>query len=514
MLVYGNDYAAVYAWNAVDVLVDGMLQHGRVINVVDKGLIVDFGCRTQRTQFIEYGRIFLTIQPASCMETHPGDNVQVLMRASPDVPWKWFAGRRVPTDCSFDSCYIVKVQLPHGVVQELLPWQQMRRPPSDTELASHRVRAKEFEIRSCPLPAVWSDASPALQSTCRWHLQRVRLVWCTKVLRSTLLYVQHPQNDPLQPQELEAVYKDALKDHAESNILLGRVTIQPAKTKRMDSVSDEIRLSVPSELLVEIFLSLNSICRVRCRRICALWDHLLTTEAYFPDVRVSCRPEESPSSWMKHQFWMLSTLLHCVNRRTKMVILTQVDIDEGCAAVSIISHMIDRIGTLVFYQCCWPHWDFAVNKFLACHGSIMRMCNVAERAVLFRCSLVESCLTGVLSCVSGKPGPQLEMQLWDLLEQNLVATEPFDRTVLAEWIAYCAQHGLFLKLESALYNYQSADPRPSNNYRDFFWSASAISGLDVNTLTPLAAAGLHRVMKNIQWLPQSQPHRTSCAKKE
>ncbi|XP_055353209.1 uncharacterized protein LOC129599094 [Paramacrobiotus metropolitanus] len=207
MFVYDPLEQSLYAWNAVEVFVDGLLQLGRVINVVEKGLVIDFGCATQRSQFIEYRRIFHACKARS---PHPVNtyqeyreyrNVQVLFRAGPDRPWAWYPGTAVSLgEQSYFGCvYIVEVKLPHGVVKELLPRNQVRRPPSDADLAARRVQDKDFVIRGCPLPAAPRELGDLLAS----NLPPMRRVLCTEVLNETLLYLQRRLDREMQPQELD-----------------------------------------------------------------------------------------------------------------------------------------------------------------------------------------------------------------------------------------------------------------------------------------------------------------------
>ncbi|XP_055353161.1 uncharacterized protein LOC129599057 isoform X1 [Paramacrobiotus metropolitanus] len=272
------------------------------------------------------------------------------------------------------------------------------------------------------------------------------------------------------------------------------------------STNSRVKRPWPSELLVEIFQSLNSIDRTRCRRVCALWNRLLTTEAYFPDVRVSCRTDNYPLSWTNPLFWRLAGLLHCVNRHTKMIVLMHMNLGDSEHPGVVIRCTVGRIPTLVLYQCVWPHSSFHLEKTLYCHGSIMRICGMADRAVWSKCRIEEPLLTAVVSRHSHccQPPEQLEWHLWDLFEQHIVLDEPVDRSILSEWIRQCVEHGLFEKLELALYDYQNADPRPSSQNGSRRWTASDMEDLDVNKLTPLAAAALFCLLEKEPPLPRNR----------
>ncbi|XP_055349945.1 uncharacterized protein LOC129596636 [Paramacrobiotus metropolitanus] len=499
MFIYGPEAGAVDAWNAVDVLVDGVLQHGRVINVVEKGLIVDFDCETQRAQFVEYGRIFHLTEPRDDLNLKGGENVQALVRAAPDGPWQWFPGR-VARDGGLDFCvqaYIVEAQLPHGAITELLPRQQVRFVPSNNELDSRRIQPTDFQIRSCLLSAVWFNASRALLDACRLHLQRKRSVWWTKMSHGGLWYVQRSADAPLQPPELEAVCMEGLKKHE------GKIAQQPLSAaatpsgKRQRTARDR-GLPLAVELLVETFQSLHSIDRTRHRRVCALWNQLLTTEAYFPVVRISCQPADCPLSWTNPRFWTHAVLLHCVNRRTTTIVLTHMDLlGDGEYAASMIPHMAGRIPRLVLYQCFWSYPGCTVRDILAHHSPLMKVCSTAERVVWSQCRVREKHLNvlAVSQHSHGcQPEEQLRMQLWDLFEKHLIVDEPVDRNAVSEWMKQCAQYGFRFSTTLALHDYQSADPRPSNCYRCRRWTPSDVEGLDIYSLSPLAATALHRVM--------------------
>ncbi|XP_055353188.1 uncharacterized protein LOC129599074 [Paramacrobiotus metropolitanus] len=405
-------------------------------------MIVDFRCRKQRAQFVEYGRLFHSIEPPSVWNASEDRIVQVLLRAACDGPWQWFPGELVlEGGLSFlGSVYLVTAQLPYGVIKELLPRQQVRRPPSDVDLLSRQVRPEEFQRRRFSVP------------------------------RMTL--VQQDEEEPF-----------------------NAVAMPAAKRKHMVS-----GLPLQVELLAEVLQTLDSLKRTRCRRICALWNVLLTTELYHTDVRVSWRAEDCPRSWTHPRFWILAGLLHCVTRRTKVIVLMHMNFGEGDHAASMIRHLIGRVGTLVFYRCSWPYPGLTWDDTLYNHGSILRICSMADRAMWLQCRIEEKHLPSVVSqwAHSCQPQGELEVQLWNLFEKHIVVEAPVDRSILSEWIAHCIERGQLGTITEALYDYQTADPRPSNQYRRCRWTVSVIAGLDVNKLSLLAAAVMRCIMGKAQ----------------
>ncbi|XP_055353203.1 uncharacterized protein LOC129599087 [Paramacrobiotus metropolitanus] len=342
MLVYYNDNKSqsMYAWNAVEVLVDGLLQLGRVINVVKKGLLIDFGCASHRKKFFKWEHVFHATRVFDPLDTLLDPNVQVLLRAGADCPWKWYPGIALsPGDerSYLANLYIVEAQLPHGTVRELLPRNQVRRPPSDADLVSRRVQENDFVLRSCPMPSAWPGAADLLREIFPLILPRARRVLYRMVQNDSLLYVQLGSDCALLPNELEELFhrtKEKLAGVGFPNDVwvrtsLGRQLIDgslPVAGQRQPH-------PVPSHL--------------------PLWNALLTTEADFPDVRVSGRKEDCPLPTMQPLFWMLTCLLHCVNSNTKTVVLMHAKMDECEDAAAMIRFVVGRTGTLVFYRKPW-----------------------------------------------------------------------------------------------------------------------------------------------------------------
>ncbi|XP_055353181.1 uncharacterized protein LOC129599069 [Paramacrobiotus metropolitanus] len=511
MLVYeeNEQSLSMYAWNAVEVLVDGLLQLGRVVNVVENGLIIDFGCTSQRSHFVEYGRVFYSCRTSDPLDPYLEPKVQILLRAGPLCPWVWYPGKAVSLgdESYYAAVYIVEVQLPHGVVKELLPMNQVRRSLSDADLACRRVQPRDLVIRGCPLPTAWSGASRVLREVFPSKIPPARRVWCTQMLSQTLLYLQHRLDRELEPYELEELYQRLKKKYNSKKISrhlpLARsleVTGQGKKRKPRGSC-DAVFQSFPSELLVEVFRLLDSIHRTRYRRVCALWNAILTTDAYFPDVRVSCRREDCPSSCMAPLFWALSCLLHCVNTRTKKVIVMHMNMSECDDADTLVRYVLGRncrVGTLVFYE-CWLHyegWDMSDTI-----SGLRRISGMAERVVWLRCRVAEELLTAVVpqDSITCQPNEQVEVHLWDMFERNLVVEKPIDLTRLSAVI----KDKRFHQLRQILCDYQSVDPRFSTHYRGRQWTPSDLADLDVSRLTPVTVAALYNIIQGAHWLSQS-----------
>ncbi|XP_055354686.1 uncharacterized protein LOC129600248 [Paramacrobiotus metropolitanus] len=288
-MLLSRDYTC--SWNSVDVLVDGLLQHGKIVNLAEGGLIIDFGCAAQRSHFIAYGTVFRCqsrVASLGAWQALQGD-LQVLLRPRQNAAMSWYPGK-VARGCVFGKTAFVQVQLPHGTVEEVVRWEQVRPalPEGGYELL-RMVMPNEFVIRACRLPvAYWSEATPQLGEILQCRVNQRYKVLCTAVLSQTLLYLQAHEHVPLTAEQLQEQCDAAKKTQAGVGSLpaLQSRTCSARKTRKT-AANCRLSLPLPPELLVAIFQTLDSVERVRCRRVCAAWNTLLTTEAYFPDVRVS-----------------------------------------------------------------------------------------------------------------------------------------------------------------------------------------------------------------------------------
>ncbi|XP_055349885.1 uncharacterized protein LOC129596583 [Paramacrobiotus metropolitanus] len=520
MHVYGDDEHPVHAWNAVDVLVDGLLQHGEVIGVANGGLIIDFRCAAQRAQFVEYGRIFRFSDEYDFVFT--AYVMQILLRRPIDGAWIWYPGEvSCLTSYINEAFEYVKVQLPHGRVLELVPYGQLRPPPTDKEYEGSRVMEDDFVVRCCRLPEVCcSGGSQLVKELFKWHLTRRFPIVCIAFssCTQTLDYLQRQDASPLKAHQVESVYAWAQTEEASGCTstaaqkifrLVRPANIHAAGVTDPTDGADEARLLLPVELLVEVFQSLDSIDRFRCRRVCPLWNDILTTDAYFSDVRVS--REDADYGGVSHVivrmgtadlFWLPACLLKCLNSTTKMVVITKLPLHRCFHTRNLINDILkrNRIRALVLSDCRFGEgMQFVwVLDNLAELIMEIRQCNTV---ILKNCSVGDENLRAVVAQHAfSNPMSQEEVlwQLWDLCESCLVLKKPLVGSALAERIAECAGHKRDVKMGDKIVEvlnyYQSLDPRPTTHYRQREWTVSTLSELDVGKLTVLTMTALGKRM--------------------
>ncbi|XP_055330755.1 uncharacterized protein LOC129583074 [Paramacrobiotus metropolitanus] len=499
MPVYGD----VLRWNAVDVRGDDeLLQHGDIINVVEGGLIIDFHCANQRARFIEYTRTFLCPFMPRKIEAEKED-LQVVLRRYPDGAWIWYPAR-TPVHGRFKcaDAELMEIQLTEGTVRQLVPVGQIRAAPSPTNLKWHCVPKGAFVVRSCSLPAAyWLRGSQLLGEIFKRKLSQHYKVWCTSLLSQTVLYLQRATDSPLTSEQVESMYYDAKMAVAYGtsfDVKLLQLQWEREATKpRKVSGNRNRSLPLPVELLVEVFQSLDSIERIRCHRVCSLWDRILAIEANFPDVRVSIgHPDYGMLNWASRGIYGAALcLLKCLSRRTKMVIIMRCDDCFDSLAQLIASILApDTVPTLVFYQCWWRD-DDSVGDIV--NGIVEELveCSVCERFVWKDCVIDTNFVAAHFSLYSSsvRQGDELKRLLWDSFEANNGCMMTLSSDV-TEWISDRItgerNEEMKDKMVEVLNSFQSEDPRPSTHYRGRTWTTATLRDLDPSKLTPLTAEAL------------------------
>ncbi|XP_055349944.1 uncharacterized protein LOC129596635 [Paramacrobiotus metropolitanus] len=510
------------AWNAVDVRVDeDQLQHGHVINIVEDGLIIDFGCTAQRSVCVKYGRIldaysgrrytFTNVAYYEADSETPwcdpadGEDALVLLRSTPHAAWLWYPGKAVfLSGFCCDDAVLVQVPLPHGdIVTELLPEEQVR----DADQTGRReIVEKDFVIRCCPLPAgYWPEASASLTEKFKFHLHSQHEVLCTAILSQTLLYLQRQTAAPLEAATVEQSYATAkvvVSNNATIQLFpTSRVMANSAEKQRKTPASKGLTrslASLPMILQTEILQTLDTMERVRCRRVSSLWNTLLTSDAYFPDVCMSGRKAGYIQYGRYPMHWLVACMIKCLGIRTRTVVIRHLQLFECQSTALLITklrHAV-RLPTLVFDRCQFNRDEDGENhrEYM---GEIIKNTvgafAAADRVVCNNCRLDDGNLQAdvALKAFSAQPEALLETQLWDLLEENLVLKKPLDVQWVTECIANQSREQIEKKIIGVLDIYQSVDPRVSTHYRSRQWTVDdALKELDVGKLNRVATVAL------------------------
>ncbi|XP_055328139.1 uncharacterized protein LOC129581205 [Paramacrobiotus metropolitanus] len=125
--------------------------------------------------------------------------VQVLFRARPDHPWKWYPGALlmyfVYNNCLSDYAW-VDVMVEGCSVRELFPKRQIRLPLTDRALHERRLEHGSFLIRTCSVPDAQpygdlSTTEPAVMAAFCNLLERQFHLKVVSADNRAIVYLQH-----------------------------------------------------------------------------------------------------------------------------------------------------------------------------------------------------------------------------------------------------------------------------------------------------------------------------------
>ncbi|XP_055355596.1 uncharacterized protein LOC129600939 [Paramacrobiotus metropolitanus] len=268
-------------------------------------------------------------------------------------------------------------------------------------------------------------------------------------------------------------------------------------------------LSLPLEVLKEVFLSLDTIDRDRCRRTCHLWDALLTAADVCSEVRTG-RPHESP--WDGH--FLYACIAKHITPATRTISLRE----NGTSAETVFfytAYLLERTG-------------IRLHRFIS-HGratslrehelkpsalDVMAATMTAgplqpwlvwccERVIVkdFLLSVVKDRST-VLQCrvpLAVFTGQQVgKVEVVELLEKHLRSQRPpLDVQRIAQCLAnVIVSEEKAILVKKILEAYQAGDPRPSAHYREQRWCLYNMASVDVSKLNRFCLCALWNCMKD------------------
>ncbi|XP_055353861.1 uncharacterized protein LOC129599601 [Paramacrobiotus metropolitanus] len=299
-------------WNAVNVEVDGLLQLGHVVGLDTTGnlprLTIDFGCTTQHSVLVEYGKVFDFSDSSPVIKTRKrefccvpaGDeyeDVQVLLRHQPDHPWKWYPAKLLVLEFEYLQEYaLVEVLLEGQRVRELIPVQQIRAPSSREDLQRRMVRPIDFVIRSCNVPQGYWTTTELVRDLFREKLEEWRRkrahggegLRILSVLSQTITYLQRGGESPVSDVDAVSLLKEAERFAGFQKPKTVEVE-EEAKRKKPLCTIELSTLALPPVLLAEVSKTLDTVERQRCRRVSHLWNEILTSDELCKEVFLSMK---------------------------------------------------------------------------------------------------------------------------------------------------------------------------------------------------------------------------------
>ncbi|XP_055342604.1 uncharacterized protein LOC129591073 [Paramacrobiotus metropolitanus] len=541
MHLYENDKQPLYTWNAVDVEIGGLLQHGYVVGLEEKSendltpprLIVNFGCPAQQAVIVEYGKIWDCSTHRSIRRRAVTD-VEGLLHDGTHRVWKWHPGKTtVPRFDEVDGVTLVEVTMDGQCRRELIPYRQIRDP-----IQRQLLPDDHFVMQTCRVPnGYWTLQSSASASLLR-EVERKFYLRFFKVLSQEMHFVRRRQNRTLRHMSLDADLASVLERETKAalrvlNRNLPEEIDEPEselKRKKPLIVVEGKLLTLPLEVLKESFHALDTVDRQRCRRTCQLFDALLTSLDLCKDVRIALgRP--SPSSVkldcnylpyvciFKHvtpptcTIWINNTDTADINRRNRgpgytddsplpkaLDLVRKVLHDAGSRVGRlIVSGRVIRGSVQLSFQ-----WKLsALSAALSAHISNLMSC--CERLIVKNYLLVVESPHGsplMVFCIPTAVftrGNADAAHILDVFEEHLRCDQPpLDVQRIAQCLAERTKSEVKAKnVIKILHDYQSCDPRPSAHYRNQTWTTDNVAGVDVVKLNRFSLFALSRCMRGL-----------------
>ncbi|XP_055342441.1 uncharacterized protein LOC129590992 isoform X2 [Paramacrobiotus metropolitanus] len=262
-------------------------------------------------------------------------------------------------------------------------------------------------------------------------------------------------------------------------------------------------MPLPRQVLAEIFQSLDSIERLRKRRVCRLWEATLDAGAIGTFLWISCRHSfYKARTEVTEHFLLASCILQCATPATETILL------EDSRKLSYLSRDVygllanllqqQRIQLLVLAGNDFSDDDCNLHDYLDwINDHLSRVAATCPVVVWRDCELALTQTSAKVEFarfrLSDAPALRLT-QLWDVYERSLVAREMVDVPRLAARVARCirkakkdisACKGILWVLNK----YIGADPRTTHGAQQE-WTMGNLSTLDVFKLTKVAQYAL------------------------
>ncbi|XP_055336684.1 uncharacterized protein LOC129587113 isoform X1 [Paramacrobiotus metropolitanus] len=406
--------------------------------------------------------------------------------------------------CNDIRCGLVVVQWSDAAVTtELIPYCQIRRVPSPEDLQERRVGPDCFVSRECRLPRGYWSAPPGA-TRMLWQKFSREFNACCIAVRSEFHILPAPR--------LTGVFTRPIADCECEGSPEGEwdgyrfvPTLKRVKAPRTEVSQAGRGIPLPREILAEIFQSLDTIERVRKRRVCCFWDAVLLLDA---DVGASGKQlwiSGRHSFHVAHteqgeQFLLAGCVLKYATPATNTIILEELS-ELACWSrdmYGLLAILLQdrRIRTLVLSRCDFcDHYSDAHDYLDWVNGKLSRLAATCRVVVWQDCQLTLRQTTAQVAraqfCLHNDPAHRLA-QLWDAYERSLVGSVELPR--LAEWVARCVSthnseacdYILWVLLE-----YSSADPRTDQQSAKKKWTMDNLNKLDVYKLTKLAQFALN-----------------------
>ncbi|XP_055327938.1 uncharacterized protein LOC129581080 [Paramacrobiotus metropolitanus] len=514
MHLYENAERAMYAWNAVDVEVSGLLQHSHIIGLEEKPendntpshLIVDFGGPVEHFMLVESGTV-LDCSNYRGKEPREVVTVWVLLHDSLNRSWKWYPGKLLTYRFKqLHNMALVEVMIGGQCRLELLPHRQIRESSGDV-VKPELLPVAHFARQALDVPnGNWPLLSSA-DSASEWLMGQVEQKLHLRVLTvpcQTKHYFRRRQ-------------VLLLTNYVTKNNELRAETIR----KKLRSVGEDC-LALPLEVLREVFHSLDTIDRQRCRRTCQLWDALLTSPELCREVHLTETLASSslPAQWSS-EFVLYACIFKLIGPVTRTMCFRGTSSQKlpwrlHGEALDLISKALAAAGTrldrfIVFQRSIHvsssgissDRWNLSVfcTKIAASVSKLLPSC---DRVIWKDCILTDKEVALLMKfripAAVFTPGHADAAHIADLLEQHLYCEgQPLKvRHITRFFAGHVDGATTARRVMQILEDFQHCDPPPSAHYRGRQWSADHVNEVDLTKVNRFCLYALSQHMSSIQ----------------
>ncbi|XP_055356321.1 uncharacterized protein LOC129601510 isoform X2 [Paramacrobiotus metropolitanus] len=521
---------AVGSLNSVSVLCDdNSLRFGRVVDVADSGLFIDFLCRDQHRVFVRFGRVFFPC-PFSAYDL-PGKAgrkvpVQVLLREGPTGAWMWLDGELISV--RYQSCTAAVVHWKKSgsggdvLCSDIVPLERLRRPldtgkPIEPGMfAACSVAPLDKTFRSLP-PA---ESAALLQ---RWKDSYGRA-------ESRLRPVD------LVDGQLGVVYIPRLCDANSRTFMSALVNLQSDLLHCLNSSRNPPEADcsmLPAELWMEVFSHLDTVTQTALRVVAPTWNDMVTSPLLTATLVITNREH------VHGRFWMAAVVFKCMTVHTQHVVLAEVgrpfrmedlltvagmihytaEHDPGLRLRCLHLHrltlhlLINGVTDPLDWTECTVHRTSVIGGHSIAWNSDGRYSHLPDFVETLHnlpCEAIRmtNCSVDLVCSLSNREGDLLSVRsmldarmplgagfggaLWDALEEvALVGPGAWDVPCMSRFVGAMGRlmmddpEETEITVCKVLCAVQSDDPRPSSHYRGKQWCVGGLGDVQLEQLSRL-----------------------------
>ncbi|XP_055329614.1 uncharacterized protein LOC129582194 isoform X2 [Paramacrobiotus metropolitanus] len=346
-----------FTWNSVDVLGDdGLLRYGRVVDVAEDGLIIDFLCFNRRREFTPFHKIFHVNDDrwSASMSPWESENADILMRDNASGAWTWFPAKILGTFQDMiraDYCVAIVYG---GTLQEyatVVPKLRIRvktdpnwRSPIQDNY-KHYIHAKHLPVpkfvqtfvkriiplpEGCPAKLVAASLKQGKKGMpydyARYHAHAVDIVdGCVVYLQcrpnsakdiDDTYCIRHGKRVTVWQERLESLHQFIIQSALRMSEPLAEIL--PAATEILPAAEVAV-LSI--ELWTEVFSHLDVITQVKQCRVCPLWNLIWDSASLKAKVILDSAAftKEDQCSELKPLYFMTSALFKRISPFTQYI---------------------------------------------------------------------------------------------------------------------------------------------------------------------------------------------------